>query len=346
MRGLQAARATVLDLEALHKRHPTDASRVAVLWARKASNALMDQMFRYSVLEGVAGLPEGSWGKWSDNPRNAERKMADFLASNPNINPAWLGSSNTGFYQTILENIERTLQRSGLTDVTELGPEEILNNGYLGLGRFTGTRKRLLPGVGKSLASEILGGSSPRSAVGMASKWFTNMALNEIKAYRRSLDTHRIDYSGEGETGDRGIADKKVWEKNRSEWFAQLMFNPSDPLGRKIIKWVYTYLGKQKGAPYLQKWFEMSLHQKRPVKQSEVAQEFGMQPTGLGRYFPPVLGSRGRPGKLQVDFWRSDLAEELFDRFVEEGGIVREANITAPYRIQILRQVNAFFTCS
>jgi hypothetical protein len=304
-------------------------ARVAYRWVRGTSQNEMDLMYRLSMLEGVAGVREGSW---SDDPGQGISKALDTF-SQDEVDPAWLSKSNQGVYTTLLRHATSMMRRSGVVDVAERSPTDVLGDLYFGFGP-TGSRiDRLFPQIGAKLEDGIRSGDvSPRDATGKAKKYVGNKVLNEIRDYKRSKDRYRQDMSGEGAVGDRGIADKGLWEKSKGEWFARLLLDPSDPLGKKIIFWAHKFLAKQPGGKYLTYWLEESLRQGKPITQVDVAKHFDMASGGLGRYFKP-----GR-SKMQDNFWRSPLADELYDRFVEEGGKRRAARLA---RLWLLRTAAA-----
>lgn len=313
MRAHLQAIKTASELKEASRLNPKVASlRIAYLWVKRASDALLDLMFRLSMLEGAA---EVSPGRWSDNPNRGIKQASDHF-SGTRLDPSWLTKDDTGLYGRLLSLAESLMRSSGVEGVAELAPDEVLINAYMGLRRGGGGRKtRLLYEAGKSLGDKIPSGQeTPRSAYNKASRFIKNKVLDEIKIYQRDKARHRLDYGDEGETGDRGIADKGLWEKSKGEFFSRTLLDPSDRLGERIRRWIRDFFSKQKGSKYLLSWLDQSLKKGRPATQVEVAEEFGIAATGLGRYFKPALS------KLESAFWRSSLADELEDAFVAEGG--------------------------
>jgi len=293
---------------------PSPVLRIAYKWAKRASDATLDLMFRLSMLEGAAGVTPGSW---SDNPSRGLDQATDHYSVS-DVDPDWLSTRDQGVYRYLLRMTQAILRSSGLEGVSDLSADEILINAYMGLARSGGTKKRVLYEAGKALAAGINSGveSPMKAAGGKAKVYIRNKALDEIKTYRRKRDRYRIDIGEEGSVEDRGIRDERIWDKSRGEYFTQVLFDPSDRLGQQIRRWVRDFLGKVRGSKYLQAWFDMSLEARRPVSQRDVANVFGVAPTGLGRYFKPGLK------KLQDAFWRTDYAELLEDNFFAEGGRV------------------------
>lgn len=321
------------DFERDMKSTPTPMVRVAYKWTKRASDAVFDLMFRLSILEGAAGVAPGSW---SDHPNRGLVKAMDTYGG-AGLDDAWLSRKDQGVYRYLLKMAASTLRSSGIEGVSELGADEILTNSFLGLGRKSGSKKRVLYAVGKSLSDKIWEGEETpmEVAVGKAKSYIRNSVLNEIKTYRRRLDRMRIEMGEEDTAGDRGIRDEKIWNKSKGQYFADVMFDPSDRLGQTIQAWVKNFLSKQKGSKYLLTWFDKSLEAHKPVTQRVVAEDYGVAPTGLGRYFKPALR------KLQAAFWKTDFAEQLEDAFFSEGG--RVASDRKAIKLAIRWTVQSFF---
>jgi len=306
-------------------------ARRLAAWLKQASSAKKDLMFRLSVLEGAAGLPQSKWGSWSLNPSRGLREATDAF-SGTSLDPTWLTRSDTKFYDGLLDKVEAVLRSSKIQDVTDLTPTDIVNDGLFGLNRYGKlTRKPIPPDVGAKLADGIKSGSeTPKTALKMARYFYQNKAVDEIKAYRRRADRYRQDVSGEGAVEDRGIADvdPEAHERSKLQLFADLFYDDSHPLGRKIQGWVRDYLEKQRGAKYLLHWFEESLKKGEPVEYRQVAEDLGVRPEGLGKYFSPIFGNirKGTTGKLYEDFWKSSVARELEDEVEEMQQRLRQAS--------------------
>lgn len=327
--------ATLRALRARVVRTPSPQVRIAYKWVRRASAATFDLMFRLSVLEGAAGATPGSW---SDNPKRGLAQAQDAL-SETNVDPSWLSKNDQGFYQFLFNFVDSMLHRSGVGGLVDLAADEILTNSLLGLARSGGSKQRVLYAVGKSLSDKILSGkeSPMQVAAGKAKHYLKNKALDEITTVRRRKDIHRIDMGEEeGFSGDRGIKDERLWETTKDKYFTEVLLDPRHPLGKEIRKWARGFLSNLPGGKYLQAWFDMSLQAGRPVPQRDVAQEFGVAPTGLGRYFRPGLK------KFQDAFWNTRYADKLEDAFFMSTHGARFATRQAARRL-LRREVGSFF---
>lgn len=312
---------------------PSPVARIAYKWAKRASSDKLDLMVRLSMLEGAAGVTPGSW---SDNPSQGLNKAVDHFAGS-SLDPTWLSKQSQGVYNHLLRSAQSILRSSRVEGVTDLSAEEVLTSALMGMGRSEGTKKRVFYEAGKGMAHGILtGAESPMQATrGKANTYLRNSVLTEIKTYRRREDVYRLDTDDEMSVGDRGIRDEHLWEKSKGQFFSDVMFDPNDHLGQSIQRWVRNFLGRQKGDKYLLTWFDKSLAAREPISQVDVAKEFGIAPTGLGRYFKPALKA------LQDAFWRTDFAKQLEDRFFEEGG--RVATDRRAARLAVRWMVQSFF---
>lgn len=341
MRALRAIHSLLLELEEAAATSDNPAYRIAYRWVQATGSDDLDLAFRLAILEGAA-LPKEKWGRWSGDTALGLREAQEAFAET-NISDKWFKRTNTGFYKKLLDTAARPLTSSKLSGVTDLSAEGILTNAITGITKSGGTRKPLAT-IGKNLAEGIKDGTeTPQKVLKPATTWVWNHALTEIRDYKRSKDRYRQDYSGEGNIGDRGIADKKLWEKDKLTWFAQVFFDPTDQLGVKIRDWLRDEFGKMPGGKYLVWWLDESIKQRKQLTQRDVAQHFGVKSQGLSNYFGE--GAHTSRSKAIENFWSTPLADELEKRFVEEGGTAREASSSkVASHIALRWMLNAFLT--
>jgi len=310
-------------LLAAWKATPTPSLRLAYVWAKQASAAEMDLIFRLSMLEGVAGFEHSKQGSWSNNPHAGLAKAKAHFAE-ATLNPDWLSKADTGLYRMLLKKAQLILRAAKIQDVSEMSADMLVINALQGLSRKMTTRQRAMVRAGEEQREGILSGHmTPMSAGKQAETYIRNFTLAEIKSYRSTKDRYRMEMSDEDNVGDRGIADpddqhgdpaEALWDSKKMGYLLEELFDAHSALGQRIMSWTRDYLGKQDGDKYYLKWLDLSLAAGEPVKYTtSVAQAMGVAPGGLGRYpLEPVLK------RLAMLFWKNPLAKELEAKFKKE----------------------------
>lgn len=275
------------------------AAHISQLRKRTASNDLssfykadMDFLARIAILEGVAGVPVGTWVRRSDaSPRNM--RMIDQIKEKiPGLSPEWTDKGNSGMLPKSLQKLSRSIYNLPSEANME---DRVLSAifGYVASGDLDKSLKFYL--TGKDIASKVRNGAPPEVAI----RWLSYTLYQFAVAYLRShKKTENI--MEEGEDGGEYIrpqVEDAFGAKPKRPIFDRvfdIITTPTDPLAVEFIKlmresWKPTTEKGKVHEEIMEGWLKMVLRDMGVPSKTEAADELGIPVNNFDYHFKKWL---------------------------------------------------------
>jgi len=204
--------------------------RVASRWLLSTVTKEYDQMLRLQVLEGAAGVPEGTWWK---KGRRGFKPAADTL-SGFSVHPDWFNPGQSKMGPIVGGVVGKIINDTGVP----LDDLDIVNNALMGLPLDSSNPKRTKRPAyetGRVLSGKILSGKETPASVakGKLSTYLFNKVLNEQASWNNDRN-RKLPQDDEGrdlQHEDRGNSDMSP-----GNFLVKLITRSGDPLGKKVHK--------------------------------------------------------------------------------------------------------------
>jgi len=218
-----------------------------------------DQALKLQILEGVAGVP---WGSWFQEARSGMSK-AKRRFEETDIDPAWLDRSG-GLYQIIHRALTPMIGSANLVDIEadDVIQDLVFPSEQTDLGVALREVKKILYSLGEQKRSEILGGTmSPTQAASFSTGGFRNKVKSAIKTLR--TNQRRMGPTVQGEQLERVPA---MPTRSRTKFLRDIVDDPRDSLGQKIREKMYEKAGRSSIMRYILSQFQQTGEMPSPTE--------------------------------------------------------------------------------
>lgn len=282
--------------------------RVAMRWVQASLESEYDKMLRAQVLEGAAGVREGTW--WKNGQRGLDKALAFFSDKGDPVKPEWFSKEYSGMYGILRTTVGKILRKSGVA----FEPLDIINNALMGLSLSGGSGQKRPPyEAGKKLSPGIKAGKEhPKSvAAGKLGSYLNRKVLNEAKTIKFN---EGIPIGPDGDVME--VADTAAEKREAGDFLLNIiLWQRNDALGRKIRDFMrksWAGTGQEKSMNY---WLNTIEQEIRIPGKKEVAEAVGISPqTFIQRHW-------GKAWKQFIyDLWSNQsLLDQLQKRYEKEG---------------------------
>ena len=277
------------------------AIRLATRWIRAGMADDYDRLIRAGVLEGAAGVPEGSWMR--QGARGLVKAQATFETAS-SMDPAWFSPSNSGVYRALLSGVKKNLSTMGIRSEVE----DVLHAAIMGIGVHNQKVQAIPYAVGKYLSAGIKSGAeTPDKVSALMSNFIKKKMLTELKAVGREQIVEPDETGLENEPVPSGTGE------DFGDALMHLMFeSPSDPLSRKIRSLMRA---AWHDSPPMLLWLDTVENKRYIPSKLEIADALGIALTGLtANHWKP------RWKKFFSALWsRQALVDSISERFESQG---------------------------
>ena len=301
------------------------ANKVAARWLFANMVLEYDWLIRLQVLEGTAGVPQGTW--W--NKRERGLRMARRFLKGDNdtesgegkdINELWFTRENTGMFQIIKQIVTSEIKKSPY--IRGGDPMGFINSALMGLSvDVTSDYIRSLPayGAGKILKSGILRGSETPETVakGNLSRMIKQRVMDESKTV---VKLKQMPTDEEGNVKDLRDVDKDdvpAWQVLSALFFDE---DDNSQLSRKLknlMKEVFS------SSVPMTAWLDKIQITGESPQLSDVAESVGIAKQTFGsRHWKPTWEKLFR-----AIFSNHDLMDEVLDRVKSDGADIDDLNV-------------------
>ena len=267
-------------------KHPLDRKlivRLAALWLSQTVSRDFDILMRLQILEGVAGVPLDTW---MSKQRRGLAIAASFFEDKGTLNkikPEWFSRDDTRMANIVATNLAKRIRSLKLKGVE---PLDLIGSYLMGIGVNVNDAQVQRPCyvIGRNKADLILSGrESPQSlAKGFVSRYFINKLTPIWNKERRTVN---VPVDGKGrimDTEDRSHRPEEAFhDSNKLRLVLNEIFfkDLHDPLGKKIRSLMRD---TWKGSAPMLLWLDSIEAGHKPLTQSQLAAELGIQPGSIG----------------------------------------------------------------
>lgn len=320
---------------------------VAARWMRKAAqlHVQLDALARLQVLEGAFDLVDMPFsspaldGQLNLRPHDFTqtlRRMQTWIAEQSavadlpfDIHPRWFKINSTDMYQIFFRRTQQYLDRAGVADVST---DDLIQSALAGIGKRGDKVKKPMWGAGRYLAEGIKSGreTPEKVAAGMGGRFLFNKVLSEITTLRRreELTGRPVDTGPSDPTVDapvEQVEDPGLSRTRRGEYLMDVFLDPNDRLGEKIrneVRWIW-HDWRPNEQKILNWWLDTFVATGHSPGTTEMGKHFMNDPAFSTMDLRSLVnGTLNRTwskflrefSQFQMDFWDSDLGDELDNR--------------------------------
>lgn len=283
--------------------------KVAMRWIQADMRLEYDRMIRAQVLEGAAGVREGSW--WGERERGLKKAKAFYDDKGYPANPDWFNPQYSGLFGTLNTTLLKVIRKTGLT----IEPFDVIQNALAGMSLTGGFNLKRPPyEAGKTLAEGIKNGKEhPRSvAAGKLGSYLNRKVLNEAKTlkYHEGIPIGVDDAEME-------IADTPAEEQEAGDFLFSIIFGQrDDPLGKKIRNFMRnTWAGTGRTEEVMNYWLDIVENEGRIPPKNEVSKAVGVLPQDFSQKYWP----KGWKRVFDALWGTTSIRNQLQTRYEAEG---------------------------
>jgi len=252
--------------------------RVALRALKANVDEELDRFVRLQVLEGAAGVPDGTFSEKGKYGLEEVRKHPKLQQ----ISPQWFEKSL--LYKRALNAAEWTLQ--GRADLG-VSADELLNALMGGVSKQGKPMKKVFVEAGKRLDKEIREGrENPHTVANLVSGWINKRAWRYIQTYLRQLhrrapelqeDLDRVEVRPEVPLELRIDEDEP---ETAREQFARLVLDKDSDVRVPVLKFLQRVIDRKlrkATKPFAQAWLDLVKEGDRDVTNTEVLNRLGLE---------------------------------------------------------------------
>jgi hypothetical protein len=293
------------------------AAALSLRWVQAGFDAEMDIVWRLAVLEGVAGVPAGTWVKKGRRALMDARATLGDVGMPGELNPAWLTDADSGLYRRLKAIANRAIgQVKGTFEA-----DDVLTIMVTGLGiNLDEVAAKPAYETGVFLRANVLNGvESPGDAAGPLGKFVVQRVMNLKKKVRLE---QQLPVSDEGVELDLAAPEAEDGADFNSvrEVLAEVVFHHlSHPLSKKIRRMMRDTWEDSPPMIYWLDSVEGVFGAPRFPTGKEIAAKFGISPNAFSRNH-----WMNRWRTFFTKFWNSQRLIAEIEQFLASQGLTWE----------------------
>jgi hypothetical protein len=319
--GVRLARTLTTILDSYKGRVASDTSMVQLIsqrYLRASIASALEMVARAQILEGAAGLPQGTWSK---NPRQG-LIQAKLHFSETDIDPTWFLPTNLyKAAQEAMQSVQRQYKMS-------VSPEDVLQGFMAGIGAKGEQVLSLFRYAGITRGEEIIRGSgSPDDIEGTVRAYAANRAMSYAKTHARRQKNLKPD-----DTENSPGSLENLREQDQDAILIEALLG-RDAIGRELRSFCYKIVLAMKPgiAEYGLEWLNLIARNGKVPKQRDILYAMGREidsknQVAVGRALKSVLAAITKAAKRSPDF--QDTLQTVLTKYELSGYRAASAQMT------------------